>query len=91
MGPSTADRRPFLQLPAGSFKFFGDEFFVRKDSLILGAPFSVHSDLQVLARLHPVFAVIVELEVPQSINYGTASDHGLRVLEPSVFSAGGSG
>ena len=36
MGPSTADRRPFLQLPAGSFKFFGDEFFVRKDSLILG-------------------------------------------------------
>jgi hypothetical protein len=26
--------RPFLQFPAGAFKFIGDEVFVWKDSLI---------------------------------------------------------
>jgi hypothetical protein len=31
---SSADRGTLLQLPAGAFKFLGDELFVRKDSLI---------------------------------------------------------
>src|SRR5579872_2265080 len=42
--PSTVadfDGRPFLQLAAGAFEFFGDEFLVWKDGLILGSEYLV--------------------------------------------------
>jgi len=34
---SSAERCPFLQFPAGAFKFPGDDPFVWKDSLILSS------------------------------------------------------